>query len=644
MSTSVNSVQPETQVNDNACIYNIHPPNLLYFSGIPVISIEFVGYLLLAQPSPALYPLYCLPAGLDHLKLELSLFTYLRAPMIHSMAYESPSIEVPVFILALPEIMPFLNLPWICGRSTSDDSDMIYGVYDCAGVAHAHEPETIIHFAEYPYGHYLPLPQDDNQSVDGSSILQTTWIGSIAICCGHSNNPHALVNVNYADHRCELLNSCWPKSLMRANVIPENLETVLTKDTKVPMLENAVVALALPWITQFLYDNRRVVTHSMDDSCIFGLGNFFGLAQRYCIVTLLQMFTRPYAHLLPFCANAFVKFLRHQMVKELIYHIVFRTTATCRVRLTIADLEPTTFRNATNPPVDTLALMGSCCYQALLARLILIWGTIDPMPDYPTPSQVHAELCETAMMLIQQVEDPQFINFMGQLRELCTITEADVCRIALISWLQEQGRDILPASLYITASVLFGWVNTHDLIALLDATRDKCNVWLNTSSHFQDVMGPDSHANRTLFGSPQILDNDPYLCESFQGLDDQFLCLPRLLKTWVDNLTYRAYMSASFAESRSLCINTSDNFEPMESKTMDILRSDIHILGLKKQCAQAEVDMFSKALARIAKFEGTDHDTSPRSAVMHASLPSDDYYFDDFFSTSYASSYGSVIL
>ncbi|KAG0697721.1 hypothetical protein DFH29DRAFT_878524 [Suillus ampliporus] len=728
MSTSVNSVQPETRVNDNACIYNIHPPSLLYFSilqqGIPIVSVEFVGYLLLAtQPSPALYPLYCPPAGLDHvggfiyLKLELSLFAYLRAPMVHSMAYESPSIEVPVFILALPEIMPFLNLPWIRSRSTSDDSDMIYGVYDCAGVAHAHEPETIIHFTEYPYGHYLPLLQDDNQSVDGSSILQTTWIGSSAMASVTGTTIHPpRKKRELAEHSLhKIMETC-----------PNWQRTVLTKDTKVLMLENAVVMLALPWITQFLYDNRRVVTHSMDDSRIFGLGNFFGLAQRHCIVTLLQMFTRPYAHLLPLCmtyfvqqANAFVKFLRHQMAKELIYHIVFRTTATCCVRLTITDLEPTTFRNATNPPVDTLALMGSCCYQVLLARLVLIWGTIDPMPDYPTPSQVHAELRETAMMLIQQVEDLQFINFMGQLRELCTITEADLflrmlaiilwlCKhptivspflsiydtssnthflgterteTALISWLQERGRDILPASLYITASVLFGWVDTHDLIALLDmslrevsmqaqlqqeeerscaafcsrggnaianlseeleirfsigsnkpgstvkdltyvgaclapssimfnqfrptqATRDKCNTWLNTSSHFQDVMGPDSHANRTLFGSPQILDDDPYLCESFQG-------------TWVDNLTYHAYMSASFAESGSLRINTSDDFKPMESKTMDILRSDIHILGLKKQCAQAEVDMFSEALARIAEFEGTDHD-AVRSSYMTA--------------------------
>ncbi|KAG1742176.1 hypothetical protein EDB19DRAFT_1907642 [Suillus lakei] len=330
-----------------------------------------------------------------------------------------------------------------------------------ARVAHTHEPETIIHFVEYPYGYYLPIPQGNDQSVDDSSILQTTWIGSsamisvagtgthrrckktelaehslhrvmetcpnwrkalaylrillrIAICRGHSDNPHILVTADYADRRRELLNSWWPKSLICANAMQENLETVLAKDTQVPMSENAVVVLALLWITQFLYDNRRLVTYSMDDSRMFGLGNFFGLAQRQCILTFLEMFTHPHAHLLPLSmspinslslsqmtyftqqVNKFYKFLHHQMAKELIYHIIFRTTATCHIRLTIADVEPMTFRTATNPPVDTLALVGSCCYQVLLARLVLIWGKIDPMPNYPTASQVHTKLRGTS--------------------------------------------------------------------------------------------------------------------------------------------------------------------------------------------------------------------------------------------------------
>ncbi|KAG1784370.1 uncharacterized protein HD556DRAFT_1451854 [Suillus plorans] len=432
-------------VDDNACIYGIHPPSLQYFAGTPAVCVSFVGYLWIGM-QPMLYPLYCPPASLDDLKLKLSLFAYLHAPMSHGTPYEREGKEVPVFVLALPEIMPFLNLPWL---RENFPPTAPYTV----GVAREHEPETLIHFAQYPYGYYLP----SDQSVNGSeSILQTTWketarhslqrimttcpnwrrglaylriLMRVHVCCGHSDNPHILVTADYADRRRELLRVCWPQALIRADVASENLETVLTKDTQVPMSESAILALALPWMSQFMYDNRRVAIRSMDDSRIFGLGNFFGLAQRHCIVDLLQMFIRPYAHSLPLSVNSFVKFLENQMAKELVYHVIFRTTATCRVRLTIADFEPQIFRNATNPPVDTLALIGSCCYQALLARLVAIWGTIDLMPDYPSASQVHTELRDTAILLILQVEDPQYVPFMGKLGELCTIIEANVYRI-----------------------------------------------------------------------------------------------------------------------------------------------------------------------------------------------------------------------
>jgi hypothetical protein len=88
--------------------------------------------------------------------------------------------------------------------------------------------------------------------------------------------------------------------------------------------------------------------------------------------------------------------------------------------------------------------------------------------------------------------------------------------------------------------------------------------------------------------------------------DDVLISLPRLLKTWVDPVTYRAYMSVTFAENKPQRIDNSDGFTPKENKTLDVLKSDIHILGLKKQRAQAEVDMFSEALAWVAEFEGTD--------------------------------------
>ncbi|KAG1861317.1 hypothetical protein F4604DRAFT_1929912 [Suillus subluteus] len=178
-------------------------------------------------------------------------------------------------------------------------------------------------------------------------------------------------------------------------------------------------------------------------------------------------------------------------------------------------------------------------------------------------------------------------------------------------------------------------------------TGNKCNAWLLTLSPSEDTLEVESHANRTLFGFPLTVEEVPDHHESFQEPDDLLISLPCLLKTWVDPVTYRVYMSASLAETKPLCIDNSNSFKQKENKTLDILKSDIHILGLKKQRAQAEVDMFSKALARVAEFEGTDDGTCSGSTTTFASLPSDTHAndcFDDSFSTSYASSNASVLL
>jgi hypothetical protein len=114
------------------------------------------------------------------------------------------------------------------------------------GVAQAHEPPTIIHFALFPSGYH-----HTDQLVDGSeSILQTTWVDlsamtsgvgisgrqvcpkrikaehsphkmmvvcpnwgkvlaylcvylRITICCGHSNNPQLLTNVKLLNRLCK---------------------------------------------------------------------------------------------------------------------------------------------------------------------------------------------------------------------------------------------------------------------------------------------------------------------------------------------------------------------------------------------------------------------------------------------------------
>ncbi|KAG1868588.1 hypothetical protein F4604DRAFT_1927123 [Suillus subluteus] len=429
MSNSVNS----DGIEGNACIFQLEPPALVSFFDTPATNVEFIGYLLLGT-QPTLYPLYCPPAGLVELQPELTLVAYLSTPMIHSPVYESLETEVPVYVLILRTTpTPFLNLHWIRGKTGYDN--VMHGVYDHASVASADEPETVIHLARHPSGYYVPVPElpapklvpapklpvpapkllvpEVENSVSGSSILPTmSWVESsvmvsttgtgtvmlarpkkvqaehslhkvmqtcpnwrkalaylrvllrIALCHGHSDNPHVLINVDYAKRRLELICSCWPDCLFRANIAPEALETVLTKDSKAPMTHAEVLTLA----------------------------------------------------------NGFATFLTHQMTKEMVYHIVFRTTTMSRIRLTITDLEPAIFRNAPHPPVDTLALVGSCCYQALLARLVSMWGTADIMPDYPTPVQIYAELCEAATMLIQAEDDPGIVPFKAELRGLCTIT------------------------------------------------------------------------------------------------------------------------------------------------------------------------------------------------------------------------------
>ncbi|KAG1893327.1 uncharacterized protein F5891DRAFT_1196559 [Suillus fuscotomentosus] len=276
------------------------------------------------------------------------------------------------------------------------------------------------------------------------------------------------------------------------------------------------------------------------------------------------------------------------------------------------------------------------------------------------------------------------------------IIDQKVTETALTSSLQQQGHDTLSDPLFNTASILFGWVDSHDLMALLDMSLKegvmqmqlqqeeerkmyraqmevslfsnaiahlcevldakihsigqkkplvKCHAWLRTLSP-EDTLEVESHANRTLFGFSQTLEV-PDHHEYFQGPNDVLISLPHLLKIWVDPVTYCAYMSASFAENKPQRIDNSDGFTLKENKTLDVLKSNIHILGLKKQRAQAEVDMFSEALARVAEFKGTDDGTCSGSTVMFASLPSDtlpDDWLDDCFSTSYTSLNASVLL
>jgi hypothetical protein len=66
-------------------------------------------------------------------------------------------------------------------------------------------------------------------------------------------------------------------------------------------------------------------------------------------------------------------------------------------------------------------------------------------------------------------------------------------------------------------------------------------------------------------------------------------------------------MNACLAEiSEPLGTNACDSFKAKEYRTLDMLKSSLHILDLKKQRAEAEVDMFYEAIERTSELGSTD--------------------------------------
>ncbi|KAG2359250.1 hypothetical protein BDR07DRAFT_1488446 [Suillus spraguei] len=138
------------------------------------------------------------------------------------------------------------------------------------------------------------------------------------------------------------------------------------------------------------------------------------------------------------------------------------------------------------------------------------------------------------------------------------------------------------------------------------AIQEKCHAWLRTSLHSQDTMQDSNASQIPLQEYPATLQY-PCLHDHVLKPDNQFIPLPSVMKTWVDNFTYCAYTSALLVEANGpLCLDHSNNFIAKELKSLDALKSDFHILDLKKQHTQSEVDMLSEAIACITEFHCSD--------------------------------------
>lgn len=83
-------------------------------------------------------------------------------------------------------------------------------------------------------------------------------------------------------------------------------------------------------------------------------------------------------------------------------------------------------------------------------------------------------------------------------------------------------------------------------------------------------------------------------------INDAFPPLPFLIRAWVSNVAYGDFISASRVDTKPFHLNKSDSFKAKEDKSLDVIKSDFHMLQLMKRRAQSEVAMFSEAIARTA--------------------------------------------
>ncbi|KAG1841728.1 hypothetical protein C8R48DRAFT_679203 [Suillus tomentosus] len=517
-------------------------------------------------------------------------------------------------------------------------------------------------------------------------------------------------------------------------------------------------------MSYFIYDTKRVSWEAIGHPRAgFGIASIFGVALKARLEFLLDHFLPPHSALLPIDQNGLAWFLRTKLAKALVWHVVFRVTRSTGIRLDlipgvpliVADLEPDTFRNGPSLPCHTLAFVKSFCYGALVR---LLNEVVERLPNatlnrvYPSPREVHNQAIQTIGMLLQQYNDPGLASFQNHMLHLCNLAVDDVERVVrhladykamaddghqtLKNYKNGRSQPVIPRSLrspvtnylqldtmkmfwhlgfnnvapksslsdslLVTAAVLFGLVDSHDLTGLLDvileevkmqislqqeeeencsvflqrggrcfmeqrmyraqievslfskaianlceelnarsqpvswrfepnltllavnavgyacpppsslnfkcfgpakatekAATDKCHAWLLASSKSQDTRQIASNASAPL--------HSPCLQESLLKRDDQLFSLPRSMKSWVDNSTYRTYMSASSAETNEpLRIDNNQRFIRKEYKSPDALMSILHILDLKTQRAQAEADMFFEAIERTAEIESTD--------------------------------------
>ncbi|KAG1896092.1 uncharacterized protein F5891DRAFT_983785 [Suillus fuscotomentosus] len=449
--------------------------------------LAFVGYVSVGAPV-ALYPLYSSQAGLTMLRSQILLSAYLRTGLLHNAAYEQgPDLEVPIY--ALDSSPNAFNIPYV-GRRLGHDGNH-YNLYSCVDYN-----DSVVHPALYPAGYdpllYVELPLlyfppmsnamfDLTQtaliplnsapllksslhaapsssesglvgpgSILGSSILESSYMGSsaypayggdtstdvsspitkqtsakkpkkvmlqyinskypkwaralgnlwcmirVAMCRRDTPSPFLLVMADYAAERKALIESIWPQALTCCNLQPMDLEPVLTIPTKNIMSEAEILALC------------HVKDSMMINGTGFDLKHIFGVALHDKVIALTLKLMRLWASCLPLADNGLVWFLENQITQE----------------------------DAAHPPMATLSLVVTSCYEVLLDY---IDSEAEDFHGFISPNKMFMQICEILPVLFNQSDDPDHAPFIIAMKALsdknAMCRKADVRRdVTHLTW------------------------------------------------------------------------------------------------------------------------------------------------------------------------------------------------------------------
>ncbi|KAG2739086.1 hypothetical protein P692DRAFT_20823135 [Suillus brevipes Sb2] len=326
----------------------------------------------------------------------------------------------------------------------------------------------------------------------------------VAVCCGNAQNPFLLTQPGYTEQKTQFIDELFDQSLTAVNMTRDDLEKVVSIDGVTTITPDEMLALASKWLAGFISDLKRMAKLAiMDTRSAFGFGLHDtsaadpSLLANKC-VELLMRFIAPQSTSLPISANGIMKLLKYEIVKSLVFYVVFRPSSTSGARVIIGDEEPAIFRTATLPPVWMVAFVLATWYSALLTRLSELVKAMRTsglpinimLSIFPPVPQIYTEVLQHLLWLLGQTDDPAYPDLLQVLAGLCDISRLITANAIVWGWgfckckckLTLENRtatasglavkinplhDSVPDTLFATTFVLFGWVDALDLIAVL---------------------------------------------------------------------------------------------------------------------------------------------------------------------------------